>query len=83
MAVFMETGGGDIYAGATKQEVLAAIKRDIGEKDFNCLEKEIFEVPGNTPIRLENEDESPGELSTLEVEYTEGIGAYCIASTNC
>ena len=83
MEVFMDTGGGDIYGGESKEAILAAIKKDIGEKDFKKIKHGIFEVPGSTPMRMENEDESLGDLSTLEEEYTEGMGAYCIASTNC
>ena len=82
MTVFMETGGGDIYAGETKEACIAAIKQDIGDEDFAEIESEISEVDGSTKMRLENEDASTGELSTLAEEYTNLGYGYCIATTN-
>lgn len=78
MAVFYDTGGGDIYAGETKEAVLAAMRQDMGEVDAD-----IFEVPGSTKIRVENEDGSVGGFSTLEWEYTDLGFGYCISSENC
>lgn len=46
MAVFYDTGGGEIYAGLTRDEVLKAMREDSSEID----ELEIFEVPGFTRI---------------------------------
>ena len=84
MAIFMDTGGGDIYAAETKEACLAAIKADLGEKDFREIEGEIFEVAGDSPIQCEEEDGSPGTTSTtLAEEYTDLGHGYCIASSNC
>ena len=83
MAVFMDTGGGDIYAAETKDECIAAIKSDLGEKYFKEIEAEIYEVGGDMKIRVENEDDSVGEPSTLAEEYTSIGHGYCIASSNC
>jgi len=79
MAVFYDTGGGDIYAGPTKEAVIAAMKADSSEID----EQEIFEVSGKTKMAATDENECPtGESVTLEDEYTEGLGAYCICTEN-
>ena len=83
MAVFMDTGGGDIYAAETKEACLAAIKADVGEDDFRDIEDQIFEVGGDWPLQVEEEDGSVGKTSTLAEEYTELGHGYCIASSNC
>lgn len=84
MAVFFDTGGGDIYGGPTKEAVLAAIREDMGEEDFNEIEDEIYEVSGLTAMRCSDENDEPTEeMTTVEAEYTESLGAYCVASSNC
>jgi len=81
MAVFYDTGGGDIYAGPTREAVIAAMKEDIGDDDF--LEDEIFEVPGTFKMRVEEEDgKASDELVSLAEEYGDDTTAYCIASEN-
>ena len=81
MPVFMDTGGGDIYAAETKEACLAAMRKDSPDHDY---EKTAYEIPGATPIGVENEDGTIShELSTLEAEYTNLGYGYCIASTNC
>lgn len=81
MAVFYNTGGGDIYAGPTRDAVIVEMKQDMGD-DFK--EEDMFEVPGTTKIRVVDENEEPtNELSTLAEEYDESLGAYCISSENC
>ena len=41
MAVFFDTGGGDIYGGPTRESVIAAMQEDAGEEiDLG----EVFEV---------------------------------------
>ena len=80
MAVFFDTGGGDIYGGPTKEAILAAIRIDAGDKDF----AEIHEVPGTTKMRVSDENDEPTEeLTTLDAEYEESLGSYCVASYNC
>ncbi len=80
MAIFMDTGGGDIYAGQTKEEVIAAMLEDCPELDVN----DAFEVSGSTKMRATDENEAEtGELVTLDEEYCESLGTYCIASENC
>jgi hypothetical protein len=82
MAVFYDTGGGDIYAGPTREAVIAEMRSDIGDDDF--IEKDVFEVDGDTKMRVEDENERPtGKLVTLAEAYVENLGAYCIASENC
>jgi hypothetical protein len=81
MAVFIDTGGGDIYGAETKEQAIAAILEDCPELESE--QHEFFEVASSTPMRVENEDGSPGELSTLEDEYTNLGHGYCVASTNC
>lgn len=83
MPVFMNTGGGDIYAGETREACIKAMREDLGDKDFAEIEPEIFEIDGSTKMRLENEDGTPGELVPLSQEYTNLGYGYCIASTNC
>lgn len=80
MAVFFDTGGGDIYAGPTREAVIAAMHEDCGEFD----DAEIVEVPGSMKVRVTDENDEPTEeLTTLDEEYVEALGAYCIASDNC
>ncbi len=80
MAVFYNTGGGDIYAGPDREAVLKEMRFDCGDID----ETEIFEVSGDTKMSVEDEEGRPsGELSTLAEEYEEQLGSYCIASDNC
>jgi hypothetical protein len=80
MAVFFDTGGGDIYGGPTKEAVITAMLADCADMEL----AEIFEVPGSMKMRVEDEDGS-GEMSssTLEAEYVESLGSYCVASENC
>jgi hypothetical protein len=80
MAIFMDNGNGDIYGGPTKEAVIAAMLADSADYDAGVA----FEVPGSYQMRMTDEDESETEeLSTLAEEYTEELGAYCIASNNC
>jgi len=82
MAVFYDTGGGDIYGGPTKEEVLEAMRMDGVFNDYG--EDQIVEVDGSHKIRVMNEDEEDtGELITLAEEYGNGDCAYCVASNNC
>lgn len=82
MAVFYDTGGGDIYGGPDKESVLSAMRADIAPDDF--VEEDVFEVPGTQKMRASDENEDPtDELISLEDEYTESMGSYCVASTNC
>jgi|GEM_PF-3486517 len=81
MTVFYNTGGGDIYAGPTKEAVIAEMRFDMGD-DF--VEADIEEVSGSTKMRVTDENERPTELLvTLDEEYDEHLGAYCICSDNC
>lgn len=80
MAVFFDTGGGDIYAGPTREAVVAAMKHDSSDID----ESQIFEVPGTTKLRVTDENEElTDETITLDEEYSETLGSYCICSENC
>lgn len=80
MAVFFDTGGGDIYAGPTKEAVIAAMKEHSSDID----ESQIFEVPGTYKMPVTDENEKPTEeLVTLDEEYGDDTDAYCIASDNC
>lgn len=79
MPVFMDTGGGDIYAGPTKEAVIAEMLNDSPDIDL----KQAFEIPGTTKMRVQDENEIPtDELITLDEEYSESLGTYCIASEN-
>ena len=79
MAIFMDTGGGDIYAAETKEACVAAMLKDNPELDVDQVE----EVPGDKKMAMENEDGSAGEPSTLAEQYTDLGYGYCIASENC
>ena len=81
MAVFFDTGGGDIYGGPNKEAVLDAMKHDVGDEAFDEFKDEVFEVPGSTNVRVEGSDGN--RESTLESEYVEALGSYCVASENC
>jgi hypothetical protein len=82
MAVFYDTGGGDIYAGPTKEAVLALMKEEAHPDDFD--ESAVFEVPGYHVMNATDENETPtGELITLDEEYGDDTATYCIASENC
>lgn len=85
MAVFYSTGDGDIYAGETKEACIAAMKEDVGEKEFAEFEADIREVPGSEKVLLTDEyDEptDPPEYTTLTEEYTDMGHGYLIASNN-
>ena len=83
MAVFFDTGGGDIYGGPTKEAVLAAIREDLGDEDFKEIESEIYELPGDHKITMMDENEEmTDEMTTLDAEYVESLGSYCVASSN-
>ena len=83
MAVFFDTGGGDIYAGPTKDAVIQAIKSDVGEDEFKEeIMDGVFEVSGTTKMRV-SEGVTPPVLSTLNEQYDAALGSYCIASENC
>lgn len=80
MPVFMDTGGGDVYAGPTKEAVLAEMLKDSPDLDI----KEAFEVPGSTKMRVADENDAPtDELVALDDEYNESLGTYLISSENC
>ena len=80
MAVFFDTGSGDIYAGPTKEAVIAAMQAD--SSDFDLAE--VREVSGQTKMRISDENDVPTEeLTTLEEEYGNDTDTYCIASDNC
>jgi hypothetical protein len=83
MAVFFDTGGGDIYGAPTREAVIAAMRADAGEEiDLDA----IVEVSGSMKMRVEmEEDDDSGEFDTilpLEKEYIESLGAYCVATEN-
>ena len=81
MAVFFDTGGGDIYAGPDKKSVLDAIREDIGDEDFNEIEDEIYEVPGSMKIQCTDENDEPiDEQTTLASAY---LCADCDAVGSC
>lgn len=80
MAVFFDTGGGDIYAGPTREAVLEAMHED--SSDFD--ESGIFEVSGSTKMRVTDEDDAlTGETITLEEEYGDDTDSYMICTDNC
>ena len=79
MAVFFDTGGGDIYGGPTREAVIAAMQADCDDVDLD----DIFEVLGTMKMQASDENDTPtGELITLEAEYDESLGSYCVASEN-
>lgn len=85
MAVFYDTGSGDIYAGETKEDCIAAMKRDFGEEEFSEFEADIRELPGTTKLHLTDENDEltdPPEFTTLAEEYTDMGEGYCIATYN-
>lgn len=85
MAVFYNTGDGDIYAGETKEACIAAMKEDCGEKEFATFEAQIREEPGSKKILLTDEygePTDPPEYTTLTEEYTDMGHGYFIASNN-
>lgn len=80
MAVFFDTGGGDIYAGPTREAVLAAMREDSGEID----ESQIEEVAGDFKMRVTDEEgELTEELVTLAEEYGDRTDSCCICTDNC
>jgi hypothetical protein len=80
MTVFFDTGGGDIYGGPTKESVIEAMLDDSDDVDL----EDVFEVLGTTKMFGTDENGDLNEdLTTLEEEYVEGLGSYCIASENC
>lgn len=82
MAVFYDTGGGDIYAGPDRESIIKAMREDIGDDDFD--EALIEEVSGDTKMNATDENEQPtGDLISLEDEYGDDALAYCICSNNC
>lgn len=86
MAVFYDTGNGDIYAGETKKACLDAMKKDIGDGDLSRIKRDIFEVSGEMKMYVECGDceDCPGKHeSTLAEEYTNLGYGYRIASDNC
>lgn len=78
MAVYWDTGGGDIYAGTTKEQCVAEMLRDCPELPING----IFEVGGDMEIRVEEIDGSV-HTRTLDEEYIDLGRGYCISSENC
>jgi hypothetical protein len=45
--------------------------------------EEVFEVPGTMKMRVSDENDEPTEeTTTLDEEYVEELGSYCIASEN-
>jgi hypothetical protein len=78
MAVFYDTGGGDIYGGSTKREVLRAMREDLGINDFNRIKHKIYKVSG-TAIMLSSDHST---LTTLASEYDKSLGAYRVGSDN-
>ena len=70
MAVFYDTGGGDIYAGKNKKACIDAMLIDNSEMDLS----EVRKVSGKTPMVRE-----PGPI---EDEYVDLGYGYCIASEN-
>jgi hypothetical protein len=80
MAVFFDTGGGDIYGGPTKEAVIAAMLDDSDDVDLD----DVTEVPGTMKMSASDENGDPtGDTITLEEEYDETFGSYCVASENC
>lgn len=82
MAIFMDTGGGDIYAGPTKKAILAAMKADSNDYDLSDARR----VSAKTKITREDENAEAIDLAgmtTLAKEYHQSLGSYCIASLNC
>lgn len=58
---------------------LKAMREDYSDID----EEDIFEVAGTKKMFIEGEDgEATEELTTLEEEYEESLGSYCVASEN-
>ena len=79
MAVFYNTGGGDIYGGPDRDSVVAAMLADWSDIDV----KEVTEVLGSTKVGIENEDGSRSRtFSTLAEEYDPALGSYCISTEN-
>ena len=83
MAVFYDTGDGDFYGGPTKEAVVAEIIQDFGDIEYEKIKHTLREVPGTTKMAMTDENEEPtGESTTLEAEYEECLGTYCVATTN-
>lgn len=80
MAVFFDTGGGDIYGGSTKKAVTAAMRKDIGDEDFNEIKEQIEQVSGS--LKMQDPDDI-FELKAISKVYDKNLGAYCVASNNC
>jgi hypothetical protein len=70
MAVFYDTGGGDIYAGKNKKACIDAMLKDSPDTDLS----EVIKVSGKTLMSRE-----PGPI---EDEYADSGYGYCIASEN-
>ena len=79
MAIFFDNGGGDTYAGPTKEAVIAAMQADDPDVDL----EQIFEVSGGHKVRVGDENgDTTDEFITLDEEYDKALGAYLIASEN-
>jgi len=80
MAVFINSGTGNIYAGESNEAVLAEILENEGLDGSQA-----FEVAGSHQIAVTDEnDERTEEMTTLDEEYRANGGAaggaYCIAT---
>lgn len=81
MAVFYDTGGGDIYGGPTYEAILKAMIEDFGDGDFD--EGEVFEVDGSMKMNAtDGNGDAIGELITIAEEYGDDVLAYCVCSDN-
>lgn len=78
--VFFDTGGGDIYAGPSREAVIAAMRRYSDEFEID----DIFEVDGSFQVCVTDQNgDYIAQLTTLAELYSRGLGARCIASANC
>ena len=80
MAVFFDTGYGDIYGGPTKEAVIAAMFSDEPGLDIAQIE----EVSGDAEMVEVNENDEPTEDTiSLEDKYDETLGVYIVCFNNC
>ncbi|WP_220464933.1 hypothetical protein [Granulicella sp. 5B5] len=77
--VFLDAGGGDIYAGRSREAVIAFMRENV--EDFD--ESLVKEVPGTLKMLGSDENGEPaGAMVSLEDEYGESEDPELICTTN-
>ena len=79
MTIFMNTGDGDVYAGPTRELIIAEMQRDRADLDV----AKAYEVSADTKVQSTDEDDMPTEnFSTLGEEFGDCDEAMLVSSCN-